>query len=115
MRATTKDNIEIQGYVRAKLKLVSDEATILRAVKALVHPDRQIEKELEALLKFSFRETIAEYDLADLQSNSLVMEWKTGRAVLGKPLTAFGVQWEGTVAISDIHAYFGEKNQKSVL
>ena len=105
--ATTKDNIQIKGHLRAELRLVSDESTILRAMKTLTSPDMQVKRELERMLEEQFRDAIASRDLADLQNN-LVLEWETGKNISGKSLTALGLEWAGTLAITDLHVHFGK-------
>ena len=105
--ATTKDNVQIKGYLRAELRLVSDESTILRAVKTLMYPDAEIKGELEAILQRNFRKAIAQHDLTDLQ-NYLVLEWKTGKDISDQSLNAAGLEWAGTLAVTNLHVHFGK-------
>lgn len=107
--ATTKDGKRVEGWLKPEIRLVSDEAALGRIVRKLTNADQVIRAELEAHLRQKFEEAVAQIDLAEL-NNGLVLEWEVGSRVDEGHLSALGVEWAGTLVVSDLHVYFASES-----
>lgn len=103
--ATTADGHKVRGMIKAQLRLSSDEEQILRAGRQS-DPDAAIQSRMQQTFKFQFQREVAKQPLADLKPN-LVLEYNTSTAANRNLLQMVGVEWSGTISVSEIHPYLG--------
>jgi hypothetical protein len=101
--AMTGDGKKIEAFLEAQMRLVSDEDVL----RNIVGQGKSVEQELEEELRFRFRQVVAQYKLEQLP-NELVLEWETGNEVKKSFLTARGVEWAGTMRITEMHVYMAD-------
>ena len=105
--AITKDNVKVQGFVTADVR-VADEASLILVAKQNHDPATAISAGVERVITGSFKSAIAERNLAELQP-TLTIEYKTGNSVTPQTIGAYAVKWDGVLQIESLHPYFGSQ------
>jgi hypothetical protein len=102
--ATTKDGVKISANLYANLRLIPEQAVVVRVSK-LADPQSSIQSAITQAITARFQSSIADKNLSELQS-TLVLEYNTGKQVGQETLASSGVQWNGVLSVADLHPYF---------
>jgi len=101
--ATTADGTKIRGHVKTDMHILQDKTTVVRLTRG-EDPDSSVVKNAQGAIQLQFWRQIAKQKIADVKP-SIVLEYIAGRQA--QPgIDSIGVNWNGTLVISDIHPYF---------
>jgi hypothetical protein len=105
--ATTADGHKVRGTINAQLRLSSDEEQILWAGRQS-DPDAAIQDRMKKAFEFQFRQEVTKQSLTDLKPN-LALEYNTSTGANRNLLQTVGVEWNGTISVSEIRPYLGDE------
>lgn len=104
---TTMDGKRVRGLVTAEFRLSPDDALIAATVAKNGNPTKDFQGLAKANLSKLFERAVGRRELSALQPD-LVLEYGTGSGADTEGFRRLGIEWSGTLRVTDLHPYFGK-------